>query len=188
MQAGFGRTGKLFGYMHYDIKPDLIACGKGVSSSLPLAIVLSSKEIMDLPAVGSMSSTNSANPLSCVAGHHSLKALIEDGLIENSKALGVILHKKLQELCGKYPEYISNVYGIGLLAGIIFSGSNNRPLSELCSIVCEKAMQRGLILVHTGRESIKIGPPLSITEDALIEGIQVLDECINDSISEEKVC
>ncbi|SVD61570.1 uncharacterized protein METZ01_LOCUS414424, partial [marine metagenome] len=108
-----------------------------------------------------------------------------DGLIENSKVLGEILHKKLQELCRKYPEHISNVYGKGLLAGIIFSGINNEPLSELCSVICEKAMQRGLILVHTGRESIKIGPPLSITKDALMEGIQVLDDCINDSISEQ---
>ena len=61
MQAGFGRTGKLFGYMHYDVDPDILCCGKGSSSSLPLSIVLGSSDIMDLPDIGSMSSTHSAN-------------------------------------------------------------------------------------------------------------------------------
>ena len=77
MQSGFGRTGKLFGYEHYGVEPDIICCGKGASSGLPLSIVLGSKEIMDLPDVGSMSSTHSANPLVSVAGHENLKALIE---------------------------------------------------------------------------------------------------------------
>ncbi len=67
MQSGFGRTGKLFGYMHYGVEPDLLCCGKGASSGLPLAMVLGSKDIMDLPDIGSMSSTHSANPLCCVA-------------------------------------------------------------------------------------------------------------------------
>ena len=68
MQAGFGRTGPLFGYMHYQVTPDLICCGKGASSGFPLALVLGKAKIMDLPDVGSMSSTNSGNPISCAAG------------------------------------------------------------------------------------------------------------------------
>ena len=65
MQSGFGRTGKFFGYEHYEIEPDILCCGKGASSGPPLSIVLGPSEIMDLPNVGSMSSTHSANPLSC---------------------------------------------------------------------------------------------------------------------------
>ena len=76
MQSGFGRTGKLFGYMHYEVTPDIICCGKGASSSLPLSIVLGSKDIMDLAEVGSMSSTHSANPLCCVAGKVNLQEII----------------------------------------------------------------------------------------------------------------
>ena len=116
MQAGFGRTGELFGYMNYGVEPDLLACGKGASSSLPLALVIGSKEIMDLPGIGSMSSTHSANPLVCAAGLANMQALIEDGMIQNSKKLGLVFHEKLSLLQKKYSNYISSVQGIGLLA------------------------------------------------------------------------
>ncbi len=185
MQAGFGRTGELFGYMHYDVEPDLLCCGKGSSSGLPLAIVLGSAEVMDLPEIGSMSSTHSANPLVCVAGHENLKAMLEDGLIENSKNLGVIFHEALNDIKNKYPEHIKYVFGKGLLAALVFIDTKGNPLNLLCDNISEKAMQRGLLVVHTGRESIKLGPPLSITKDALLEGINVLDECIRDSLVEK---
>ncbi|WP_111976531.1 aspartate aminotransferase family protein [Algibacillus agarilyticus] len=184
MQAGFGRTGELFGYMHYNIEPDLLCCGKGASSGLPLAIVLGSADVMDLPDIGSMSSTHSANPLCCVAGHANLEALIEDGLIDNSKALGLVFHRELDKLKAKYPEHLKHIFGKGLLAALVFQDKNGKPLSELCDVICEKALQKGLLLVHTGRESIKLAPPLSINEDALLEGVMVLDECIEQALCE----
>jgi 4-aminobutyrate aminotransferase-like enzyme len=180
MQAGFGRTGKLFGYEHYEVEPDILCCGKGASSGLPLAIVLASKEIMDLPDIGSMSSTHSANPLVCVAGEENLKAMIEDELIENSERLGKIFHQKLNDIKDKYPQYIKYVLGKGLLAALIFIDEEGKVLSDLCDRVSEKAFQKGLLVVHTGRESIKLAPPLSITESALSEGIETLDECIKE--------
>ena len=68
IQSGFGRTGKKFGFQHYNIKPDLICCGKGMGGGVALSAVIGKKEIMDLPTVGSMSSTHSANPIACSAG------------------------------------------------------------------------------------------------------------------------
>jgi 4-aminobutyrate aminotransferase-like enzyme len=182
MQAGFGRTGKLFGYEHYKVEPDILCCGKGSSSSLPLSIVLASKQIMDLPDIGSMSSTHSANPLSCVAGHQNLKAILDDGLITSSEQLGAIFHQKLNQIKDKYPKHLKYVLGKGLLAALIFIDETGKPLSSLCDIISEKAFQKGLLVVHTGRESIKLAPPLSITKDALLEGIDVLEECIKESI------
>jgi len=184
MQAGFGRTGKLFGYMHYEVEPDILCCGKGASSGLPLAIVLGSKEIMDLPDVGSMSSTHSANPLVCGAGKANLEALLEDGLIENSRCLGEIFHAELENIQARFPGQIAYVMGKGLLAALIFANSEGQPLSSLCDRICELAMQRGLLLVHTGRESIKLAPPMCIVEGALREGLQVLESCIADSLQE----
>ena len=73
VQAGFGRTGKMFCYEHYGIKPDLIACGKGISSSLPISAVIGRKDIMSLYAPGSMTSTHSGSPLPVVAAIESLK-------------------------------------------------------------------------------------------------------------------
>ena len=68
MQSGFGRTGKNFGYEHYNIEADILCCGKGIASGFPLSAVIGKKEIMDLPETGNMSSTNSANPIACSAG------------------------------------------------------------------------------------------------------------------------
>jgi len=182
MQAGFGRTGKLFGYEHYKVEPDILCCGKGASSGLPLAIVLGSKEVMDLPDIGSMSSTHSANPLVCVAGHENLKAMFEDGLIDNSKKLGIIFHQKLNQIKDKYPNHLKYVFGKGLVAAIIFIDKEGNALSGLCDKVAEKAFQKGLLVVHTGRESIKLAPPLSINEEAMLEGLEVLEQCIKESI------
>jgi len=184
MQAGFGRTGKLFGYMHYGVEPDLLACGKGASSSLPLSLVLGSKEIMDLPGIGSMSSTHSANPLVSAAGLANMKALLEDGLIDNSKNLGVKFHEVLNKIKAKYPDHISSIQGVGLLAAVIFNDQDGKPLGELCDLISEKCLQRGLLVVHTGRESIKLAPPLMISEEALLEGLDVLSITISDSIKE----
>jgi len=181
MQAGFGRTGKLFGYEHYEVEPDILCCGKGASSGLPLAIVLGSKEVMDLPDIGSMSSTHSANPLVCVAGHQNLIAMLEDGLIDNSKNLGKVFHQKLNEIKDKYPNHLKYIFGKGLLAALIFIDENGIPLSALCDKISKKAFQKGLLVVHTGRESIKLAPPLSITEDAMLEGLKVIEQCIKES-------
>ena len=182
MQSGFGRTGKLFGYQHYEVEADLLCCGKGASSGPPLSLVLGSKEIMDLPNIGSMSSTHSANPISCVAGLENMKALIEDGLIDKAEKLGNIFHQKLNDLKNKYPNCIRYIFGKGMVAALIFIDSDGKPLSKICDRVSELAFQRGLLVVHTGRESIKLAPPLSISKEALLEGIGVLDSCIGDSI------
>ena len=184
MQAGFGRTGELFGYMNYEVEPDILACGKGASSSLPLSIVLGKKEIMDLPEIGSMSSTHSANPLVCAAGLANIKALIEDGLIENSKNLGKIFHNKLNILLIKYPKHISSIQGVGLLAAVIFTNPNGEPLSKLCDLISEKCLQTGLLVVHTGRESIKLAPPLVINEEELNEGVETFLDAVDQSINE----
>jgi len=184
MQAGFGRTGKLFGYMHYGVEPDLLCCGKGASSSLPLAIVLGSTRVMDLPDIGSMSSTHSANPMVCAAGKANLEALLEDGLIDNARQLGEVFHEELRRIQARFPDHVSSVQGKGLLAAVLFNSPAGGPLASLCDHIAERCMQRGLLVVHTGRESIKLAPPLCITAAALREGLDVLSGAIHDCIRE----
>lgn len=187
MQAGFGRTGELFGYMHYNVEPDILCCGKGASSSLPLSLVLASKEIMDLSEIGSMSSTHSANPAACAAGLANLKTLFEDKLIERSKQLGQFFHEKLNEIKEQFPDHIRYVFGKGLVAGLVFIDKKDEPLSDLCTIISEKCMQKGLLVVHTGRESIKLAPPLTINREALIEGISTLREAVEEGIRDVRL-
>lgn len=185
MQAGFGRTGTLFGYEHYGVNPDILCCGKGASSGVPLSIVLSSSYIMDLFPIGSMSSTHSANPLVCAVGKANLEALFEDGLLDNSLKLGELFQRRLREIQAKYPKHISSIQGKGMVAAALFNDENGVPLPHLCDKICELGMQRGLLTVHTGRESIKLAPPLSINEEGLLEGIDVFESCIADVIAEE---
>lgn len=184
MQAGFGRTGTMFGFEHYGVAADMICCGKGISSSLPLSAVLASSSVMDLPGIGSMSSTHSANPMACAAAHANLRYILNHSLVERSATLGAYMHDRLESLQQVFPQYISHILGKGMIAGVLFNTPDGKPLSSLATRICEIAMQRGLILVHTGRESIKIGPPLTIPQEALAEGLDVFESCVKDAIEE----
>ena len=179
VQAGFGRTGSKFGYQHYDVFPDLICCGKGMGSGVALSGVLGKREIMDIPEVGMMSSTNSANPIACAGGLATLEEILENDLVEEAQRKGVLLHGRLDKLKEKYNGRISYCAGKGLIAAILFKDpETEEPDSFFSSRVAEACMRKGLLVVHTGRESIKIGPPLTIPDDALLEGIDILDEAI----------
>ena len=98
MQAGFARTGKAFGFQHYEVSPDLICCGKGMGNGYPLSGVIGKKNIMDLPEIGNMSSTHSANPMACAIGLAVIEEIEKRKLIEESIRKGNILHSKLNEL------------------------------------------------------------------------------------------
>jgi len=164
IQGGMGRTGKLFNYMHYEVEPDLICVGKGFSSSIPLSGVLGRKKILDIPNEGSMSSTHSANPLACAVGLANFKEILR--LLPSAKKKGDLLHKQLKK---NLPEYEIN--GRGLLAGIIMN-------KEKATKVCYKAMEEGLLLIHTNTDSVKIAPPLCITTENLLKGIDILCKII----------
>lgn len=185
MQAGFARTGKRFGYEHYEVKPDLICCGKGMGSGVSLSGVLGSAEIMDLPDVGDMSSTHSANPLVCAAGLATLEEIEDKRLVEEAVRKGGIFHRKLNNIKDKYPRDVQAVMGKGLVAALLFKdGVTDEPDSISASKISERCMQKGVLVVHTGRESIKLAPPLTITDDALAEGLEVIEESIGEILKE----
>jgi len=185
MQAGFGRTGKAFGYQHYGVTPDLICCGKGMGGGVSLAGVIGRAEIMDLPDVGNMSSTHSANPLVCAAGLAVIEELESRNLIAETARKGDLLFNGLRDLQQRFPDRISQLLGNGLIAAVVFrspvTGEADGPFT---SRVAERCMQKGVLVVHTGRESIKLGPPLTITEEALLEGVAVLGESIAEVAAE----
>jgi 4-aminobutyrate aminotransferase-like enzyme len=169
IQGGFGRTGKMFAYEHYGIeRPDLICIGKGVSSSLPLSGVIGRADLIDLPEMGSMSSTHSANPLSCIAGLKNLLEIHDKHLVQQSHYLGDILHSFLRQKFGKKYE----INGEGLLLGLI-----TETEEEATQIVWE-CFKRGLLTIWTHKNSVKLAPPLTITEAELAEGLGVLNEVL----------
>ena len=138
---------------------------------------------MDLPEVGNMSSTHSGNPVMCAAGLAVIEEIEEKNLIQESARKGEILHRELLKVKSEFKDLLSGIYGKGMIASIVFKDpETGLPNSEFVSKVAEKCMQKGLLVVHTGRESIKIGPPLVITDEALLEGIAVIREAILEEI------
>ena len=102
--------------------------------------------------------------------------IIESNLIDESYRKGLILHKGLNEIKDNSNGLISDVLGKGMIASILFQDPQKRiPESKVPSEISEKCMQSGLLVVHTGRESIKIGPPLNISDEALLEGISIIN-------------
>lgn len=180
MQSGFGRTGRNFGYEHYGVKADILCCGKGMGGGFPLSGVIGTKKVMDLPDVGNMSSTHSGNPIMVTAGIAVLNELKKRNLVSESKRKGEILHQELNQIKEMNNEVISSIQGVGLIAAVIFNLDFKEDMNYLVSRVAELCMQKGLLVVHTGRESIKIGPPLTIPDDALKEGLSVLMESISE--------
>lgn len=183
MQSGFGRTGKSFGFKHYDVTPDLIACGKGMGGGVPLSGIIGRSEVMDLPETGNMSSTHSANPLVCAAGLAVIEELESRGFLDEAERKGKVFKKALNVLAANHSKSISWVSGQGMIQAICLK-SPNKNFSDgvFASMVAERCMQKGLLVVHTGRETIKLGPPLTIVDDALLEGISVIGESIEEII------
>ena len=183
VQSGFGRTGKMFCYEHYGIEPDLIACGKGISSSLALAAVIGRKDIMELYAPGSMTSTHSGSPLPVVAAVANLKILQKERLHERAMTMGNILLSGLERVQNKYPDRLGCLHGKGLVAGIqVVKSGTKIPDSETAFKINIACFQKGLLMfapVGVAGECIKICPPLTIAEDALIESIRVFEEAVD---------
>jgi 4-aminobutyrate aminotransferase/(S)-3-amino-2-methylpropionate transaminase len=184
VQSGFGRTGKMFCYEHYGIKPDLIACGKGISSSLPIAAVIGRKDIMNLYGPGSMTSTHSGSPLPVVAAVESLKIILKEKLVEQAAISGEILIPELTRIRNKYPDILGCIQGKGLVAGIqVVKKGTKIPDSEMALKINERCFQKGLLMfapVGIAGECLKIAPPLVIPEEALREGIKVFGEACDE--------
>jgi 4-aminobutyrate aminotransferase-like enzyme len=187
VQAGFGRTGKMFCYEHYGVKPDLIACGKGISSSLPISAVIGRTDIMALYAPGSMTSTHSASPLCVAAAIANLDILQKEDLVGNAVRMGDILLPELVRICGKHPSILPAVKGKGLVAGMrVFDPATGKPDAQTALRINTACFQKGLLMfapVGSNGECVKIAPPLCITEDALREGVAVFEETVDEVLN-----
>lgn len=187
VQAGFGRTGKFWAFEHYGVVPDLICCGKGITSSLPLSAVIGRAEIMDQFPPGSMTSTHTGNPVCCAAALANLQKLLREDLAGNAARQGRVLEAGLKKLKEKYPPIIGHVTCRGLVAGVqITKPGEKEPDSDLAHRIVELCFHKGLLFfapVGAWGQTIKIAPPLTIPEEAVREGLQVLDEAIGEACS-----
>ncbi|MGI6208227.1 MAG: aspartate aminotransferase family protein [Anaerolineae bacterium] len=188
VQAGFGRSGKFWAFEHYGIVPDLITCGKGISSSLPLAAVIGRREIMDQYPPGSMTSTHTGNPVACMAAVANIKRLLDLKLTERAAQRGQTLFRLLGTLQERFGKVIGTIHGRGLVAGIqIVKPGTKEPDAELANRIVEKSYQKGLLFfapVGYGGATVKIAPPLVISDEMLEDAFVALNEAFAEAIED----
>jgi len=186
IQAGFGRTGTLWGFEHYGIVPDLACFGKGISSSLPLSAVAGRPDVMDLFGPGTMTSTHTGNPVCCAAALASIELVVEENLAANAGRVGGLLHEKLRGMKARYPQ-IGCVQGKGLVAGVIcIRPGSKEPDGDLAWEVVGRSVEKGVLMfspVGFGGSTIKICPPLVITEEALLDSLAGFEEAFAEALA-----
>ena len=187
VQAGFGRTGTFWGFEHYDVVPDLICCGKGLASGLPIGCVIGHEDVMGLYGPGEMTSTHSANPICCVAALASIDLIEREGLVDNARETGEVLHAELAELRTRFPSRIGALHGKGLVAGLqMVKPWSIEPDGDLAFAIVSRAVEKGLMFfspVGFGGATVKIAPPLCITAEAVRDGAQALGEAMAECLS-----
>ena len=182
IQTGFGRTGRLFAYEYYNVAPDLVICGKAMSSSLPLSAVLGPAALIELDPT--YTSTHGGHPLACAAGLGNLEAFEQGDLVAEAKRKEPIMLAELERWKECFPGRIGRILGKGLLFGVFVTREDSEELDyDLTNRIVERAMEKGVFSICTGRGTIKLGPPLVIPDDALVEGLSVYEECFAELLS-----
>jgi len=175
IQIGCCRSGKMFGFENYDILPDLFTTAKGLSGGLPQSALVGRKELMDIYAPNTMTSTHSGSPVASAGTAASIKYMVEHKLDKVAAEKGKIMEKMLKDLWAKYPNRISYVSGIGMAWAVTFAEADtHKGQPEFALEVTKKCNENGLTFFAAVGAGItmKLTPPLTIPEDALIEGLE----------------
>ena len=187
IQAGCGRSGKFWAFEHYGVTPDLFTVGKGVSSSLPLSGVVGRSDVLDAFDHGALVSTHSGNPICAAAALANLRKIVDSNLTGNAAALERTFEEALHDIQSKHFENVQRVTSKGLVGGLqLIKPGTKEPNSELAHRITELCFQKGLLLfapVGAWGQTIKICPPLTITEEALLEGMNAIAESIDEAIA-----
>jgi 4-aminobutyrate aminotransferase len=177
VQSGMGRTGRWWACEHFDLAPDIITVAKGISSGMPLSATIARAEIMQW-APGAHASTFGGNPVSIAAALETI-ALLEGGMIANAARMGRHLMDRFRSWPERYP-HVGDVRGIGLMIGIeIVKDQKSRERApELREQIGDLAFERGLVLLGAGPNSLRLSPPLCITEEQADFAADTLEECL----------
>jgi acetylornithine/LysW-gamma-L-lysine aminotransferase len=169
IQSGMGRTGKMWASQHWETAPDIMCLAKGIAGGVPMGATLVKPEILACIGKGEQSSTFGGNPLSCAAGIATIQALTEDGLVENGAKMGKIFLEGLERLKEKH-KIIREVRGKGLMIGVEMK-------FEVKDILFD-AMANNLLLLYSGKNILRLLPPLVISESDINKTLETLDDII----------
>jgi len=177
VQTGIGRTGKLLCCDHHDFKPDILILGKALSGGvLPVSAVLSSNEIMLTIKPGEHGSTFGGNPLGCKVAIAALKVIKDEDLCNNAESMGLFFRKTMNEYIKK-SNIVKLIRGKGLLNAIVI---NDKEESETAWNICLKLKENGLLAKPTHGNIIRFAPPLTISENEMIDATNIIIDSIKD--------
>lgn len=171
IQSGLGRTGKMWAGQNWDTTPDIMCLAKGIAGGIPMGLVLAKKEIMDAMKIGEHSSTFGGSPVACAAGTATLEALTDDKLIENAAKMGRHFKEGLNRLKEKH-KIIRQVRGIGMMLGVELRFDVKDVLFD--------GIRGGLLLLYSGRNILRLLPPLVMDEMTVSRVIDILDVILAD--------
>jgi 4-aminobutyrate aminotransferase / (S)-3-amino-2-methylpropionate transaminase / 5-aminovalerate transaminase len=182
IQAGFGRTGKLFAMEHYGVAADLMTTAKSLGGGMPIAAVTGRAEMMDAPHPGGLGGTYSANPLACAAAVEAIKAIRQPEFLARANEVGQRLRGHLERLQASYPQVVGDVRGLGpmLVMELVKDPVSKEPNMDLTAAITQAALQKGLIIIRAGLYSncVRFLPPLNISDEQIDEGMAVLSETV----------
>ncbi|MGX6446028.1 4-aminobutyrate--2-oxoglutarate transaminase [Neobacillus sp. K501] len=189
IQTGFARTGKYFAIDHFGVVPDLITISKSMGAGVPISGVIGRADIMNTADIGELGGTYSGSPLGCRAALTVLDIIESENLNDRAQKLGARANKKMNELASRY-DCIGDVRGLGAMCAmeIVKDPHSKTPDKEAVGKIVKAAGERGLMLLSAGLYGnvIRLLMPLTITDDQLDEGLQILEEAfeavyLNDS-------
>jgi 4-aminobutyrate aminotransferase/(S)-3-amino-2-methylpropionate transaminase len=185
IQSGFGRTGRFFATEYAGIEPDLMTTAKGIAGGFPLAAVVGKAEIMDAPLPGGLGGTYAGSPVGCTAALAVLDVIERDGLVARAAAIGRRAGERLRAMQAKHPHVIGEVRaerGAMLAIELVKDGDAMQPDAELTKRLVASAYANGLVLLSCGVNGnvIRLLPALTIEDDLLDEGLDILERCLED--------
>lgn len=168
VQTGIGRTGKLFGYQHYDIKPDIMTLAKGLAGGMPIGAVVASEKCADVLGKGMHGSTFGGNPVSAAAANYVLQTVNNDNFLSDVTTKGEYIRKRISEFNS---PIVKEVRGKGLMIGVQVTKDPHE--------IALSALNAGLIILTAGKDVIRLLPPLTITETEMETGLKILKKVLS---------
>jgi acetylornithine/N-succinyldiaminopimelate aminotransferase len=171
VQTGIGRTGKWFGYQHFDVEPDIMTMAKALGGGVAIGAMMAKEEVAASLVPGKHASTFGGNCLACAAGIAVIEAIEQDNLLQNAADLGQYTKEKLSQLKQKHPS-IDSVRGIGLMIGV--------QLNSPCTEIVNKCLEKGLRINCTNQTVIRFMPPMIVTKEQIDKAIDILDSVMTE--------
>ena len=183
VQAGMARTGRMFGFDHSGVVPDIVTMAKGLAGGFPLSAVTGRAEIVDAPDPGGVGGTYAGNPLAVAAAHAVLDVIADERLCDRAVEIGETIRARLNHIADQQGmECVGDVRGLGAMNAfeLVTDRSGNAPDAPLTSAIVAEAERRGLILLSCGTRYnvIRLLPPLTIPMDQLAEALDILEASI----------